>query len=629
MHAPPLGRSLPSTTRCTTWDGARPGKPEATWSTGSSRELSLEPLGEAQPSAAAIPPRLRVGMPTRPRKRETPAGSVSPKSQTLRAVPPEPSFTCPDGSRKKRSCLGTAEEAAETVTCLFPLEQSPVIDAAAASSSETHRSQEVFSNALEESRLSDAFLSWPVTSFAEDDETSRERLEAPWHEVLWGQSDSLMSLGHADNGEQANQVAESETPHARSIPERSAAALHTPLTRGAKVDEMNASSKVLERMPSPGHQIPSLPGIFELSNNILLSPVTSRQQLHGPKSLHSMSSPLVGSAKGTNETTLGSPDPIKHSYSMSLSSSKDSEEEDAEDNSSQSPHTPSSMKIVLGHPMQSQSVFESINNKLKRTPQQRRPATPRTREAPQPPRPQCTNYPTSHHPGMYPPHQPMQYDGYVPLYHGYPTQPRPADVAISYRRERPCSRPVTAIHTKIVSSTTKESIPAATERKSIVVSAEKMGKENGPKQRNSKEMQVSCNCKKSRCLKLYCDCFSQNRFCNSCKCDDCHNTSLFKSIRDVAVMEVLSKNPQAFKPRIETKSHSMGCRCKKSRCLKKYCEVSSILIRAMPLWDDEGLIRSILVFRGSSFVYRQMQVFRMPEYSWVASPYRPTQKNWG
>ena len=35
---------------------------------------------------------------------------------------------------------------------------------------------------------------------------------------------------------------------------------------------------------------------------------------------------------------------------------------------------------------------------------------------------------------------------------------------------------------------------------------------------------VVCNCKKSRCLKLYCDCFRIQRYCNgSCNCNDCAN----------------------------------------------------------------------------------------------------------
>ncbi len=33
----------------------------------------------------------------------------------------------------------------------------------------------------------------------------------------------------------------------------------------------------------------------------------------------------------------------------------------------------------------------------------------------------------------------------------------------------------------------------------------------------------SCHCKKSQCLKLYCDCFANNQYCNGCACMDCKN----------------------------------------------------------------------------------------------------------
>ena len=34
----------------------------------------------------------------------------------------------------------------------------------------------------------------------------------------------------------------------------------------------------------------------------------------------------------------------------------------------------------------------------------------------------------------------------------------------------------------------------------------------------------SCNCKKTKCLKKYCDCYTGGSHCNSdCKCEDCQN----------------------------------------------------------------------------------------------------------
>ena len=92
---------------------------------------------------------------------------------------------------------------------------------------------------------------------------------------------------------------------------------------------------------------------------------------------------------------------------------------------------------------------------------------------------------------------------------------------------------------------------------------------------------VFCNCKKSRCLKLYCDCFRINKFCDGCNCNDCANLTQFESERTHAISQILERNPDAFKPRVTeqpdqaSKGHLSGCHCKKSACLKKYCECFS------------------------------------------------------
>lgn len=89
-----------------------------------------------------------------------------------------------------------------------------------------------------------------------------------------------------------------------------------------------------------------------------------------------------------------------------------------------------------------------------------------------------------------------------------------------------------------------------------------------------------CSCKKSKCLKLYCECFAAGVLCDpGCKCVECCNTAENVAARRKAVAYKLSRKPRAFTQKIvETAAakdgavHSKGCNCKRSGCQKKYCE---------------------------------------------------------
>ena len=94
-----------------------------------------------------------------------------------------------------------------------------------------------------------------------------------------------------------------------------------------------------------------------------------------------------------------------------------------------------------------------------------------------------------------------------------------------------------------------------------------------------------CSCKQSRCLKLYCDCFSVEKLCDGCNCKDCENT-LGNPEVEKARAQVKKRQPKAFDKKfvsadgalvIEVKDkegsrHARGCNCSKSKCIKNYCE---------------------------------------------------------
>ncbi|KAH7572288.1 hypothetical protein JRO89_XS04G0232900 [Xanthoceras sorbifolium] len=67
--------------------------------------------------------------------------------------------------------------------------------------------------------------------------------------------------------------------------------------------------------------------------------------------------------------------------------------------------------------------------------------------------------------------------------------------------------------------------------------------------------QKQCNCKHSRCLKLYCECFASGIYCDGCNCVNCCNNVENEAARREAVEATLERNPNAFRPKIASSPH--------------------------------------------------------------------------
>ncbi|TYG66782.1 hypothetical protein ES288_D05G027400v1 [Gossypium darwinii] len=162
----------------------------------------------------------------------------------------------------------------------------------------------------------------------------------------------------------------------------------------------------------------------------------------------------------------------------------------------------------------------------------------------------------------------------------------PAAASVNQRQQPQIKQQVAAT----ISVAAGQSHPLTTASSSIV-KPESLKAKTRPNELNdgAPKKQKHSNCKHSRCLKLYCECFASGMYCDECNFVNCYNNVEYEAVRRDSVGATLKSNLNAFRPKINSSSHgakdnkeagevlmlgkhSKGCHCKRSGCLRKYCE---------------------------------------------------------
>ena len=91
-----------------------------------------------------------------------------------------------------------------------------------------------------------------------------------------------------------------------------------------------------------------------------------------------------------------------------------------------------------------------------------------------------------------------------------------------------------------------------------------------PEQNNLQNSKVHCTCKKTKCIKKYCECFSSGNKCFNCKCENCENKPYY--IENASNKKKEEENEENIELNEDGEEKLIICTCSKSGCNKNYCE---------------------------------------------------------
>ena len=74
------------------------------------------------------------------------------------------------------------------------------------------------------------------------------------------------------------------------------------------------------------------------------------------------------------------------------------------------------------------------------------------------------------------------------------------------------------------------------------------------------KIKLCCSCNKTKCIKKYCECFANKRYCKNCLCIDCKNKTFYLGYAN----DKINTN--------NVEKERIVCTCSKSNCNKKYCD---------------------------------------------------------